>query len=188
MTVGRLACLLLGALLLLGPPVPGAAQGRIPAPPPRLGTQPPRTQPREAAREPGREPGRDAGRDVFLQAIGMLAGQGLVLGHESLDGILVRYENKLLPKDKALASLGDAARYADLVLAAFRGRLMGELSDQEKKDLALLIGFYEIERQAIEALAAYVRSGGGKNREAFGQLQERVAAIVRQISLGGGQP
>uniref|UniRef100_I2Q464 DUF2059 domain-containing protein n=1 Tax=Desulfovibrio sp. U5L TaxID=596152 RepID=I2Q464_9BACT len=184
MTVGRLACLLLGALLLLGAPVPGAAQGRIPAPPPRLGTPPARSQPREAAREPG----RDAGRDVFLQAIGMLAGQGLVLGHESLDGIFVRYENKLLPKDQALASLGDAARYADLVLAAFRGRLMGELSDQEKKDLALLIGFYEIERQAIEALAAYVRSGGGKNREAFGQLQERVAAIVRQISLGGGQP
>jgi hypothetical protein len=184
MTVGRLGWLFLGALVVFGLPAPGGAQGRIPAPPPRLAAPAARPQPREAVREPG----RDAGREVFLQAIGMLAGQGLVLGHESLDGILVRYENKLLPKDKALASLGDAARYADLVLAAFRGRLMGELSEQEKTDLALLIGFYEIERQAIEALAAYVRSGGGKNREAFEQLQERVAAIVRQISLGGGQP
>lgn len=186
MAVGRLACLLVGGFVL-GAPVPGAAQGRIPAPPPRLSAPAVRSPAREAAREPGHA-GREASRDVFLQTIGMLAGQGLVLGHAGLDGIFVRYENRLLSKDQALAALGDATRYADLVLAAFRGRLMGELSDQEKKDLALLIGFYEIERQAGEALAAYVRSGGGKNREAFEQLQERVAAIVRQISLGGSGP
>lgn len=125
---------------------------------------------------------------MFLQTIGMLAGQGLVLGHEGLDGIFARYEKKLLPLEGAEQALRDAARYADLVLAAFKGRLMGQLSDQEKKDLALLIGFYEIQRQAIDALLVYVRSGGGKNRENFESLQERVAAIVRQISLGGNAP
>jgi hypothetical protein len=139
-----------------------------------------------AARAAG--PPRDPSRDVFLQTIGMLAGQGLVLGHEALEGIYVRYEKRALPRDAAERALADQARYADWVVAAFRDRLMGRLAEQEKKDLALLIGFYDVQRQAIEALAVYVRSGGAKNREQFEAQQERVTAIIRQISLGGGAP
>lgn len=178
MTRMRLACLVLGACVL-GAPALGAAQsgGRMPAPT-RLSAAPVRSQ--------SRAPAGEAGREAMLQAIGMLAGQGLVLGHENLGGIFVRYENRLLPRDKAETVLGDMGRYVAIVLAAFRGRLMGQLTEQEKKDLELLIGFYEIQGQAVEALRAYVREGGGKNREAFEGLQERVAAIVRQISLGGG--
>ncbi|MEL7641214.1 MAG: hypothetical protein AAGU21_16365 [Solidesulfovibrio sp.] len=134
------------------------------------------------------EPARDPSRDVFLQTIGMLAGQGLVLGHEALEGIHARYEKGILPRENAERALADQARYADWVLAAFKDRLMGRLAEQEKKDLALLIGFYEVQRQAVEALASYVRAGGAKNRENFEAQQERVAAIIRQISLGGGAP
>lgn len=134
------------------------------------------------------QPRKDPARDVFLQAIGMLAGQGLVLGHESLAGIAVRYDKKLLPRDKAEQALADAGRYADLVLATFKDRLMGQLSPEERRDLGLLIGFYEVQREAIQALAACVRDGGRERREAFDALQERVAAIIRQISLGGGAP
>lgn len=134
------------------------------------------------------QPPRDASRDVFLQTIGMLAGQGLVLGHEALDGIYGRFEKGLMPREKAEQALADQARYADWVLAAFKERLMGRLTEQEKRDLALLIGFYEVERQAIAALATYVHAGGSKNREQFESQQERVAAIIRQISLGGGAP
>ncbi|WP_428565891.1 MAG: hypothetical protein ACP59X_05460 [Solidesulfovibrio sp. DCME] len=132
------------------------------------------------------EPARDPSRDVFLQTIGMLAGQGLVLGHEALEGLYARYEKRLVSRENAERALADQARYADWVLAAFKDRLMGRLAEQEKKDLALLIGFYEVQRQAVEALAVYVRMGGAKNRENVEAQLERLAAIIRQISLGGG--
>lgn len=129
-------------------------------------------------------PQKDTPRDVFLQTIGLLAGQGLVLGHESLNGIAARFDKRLLPKDHALAALTAARRYTDLVLAAFSERLMGHLSDAEKKDLQLMIGFYETQRQAINALADYIRSGGSaKKRLPFEEQQAKVAAIIRQISL-----
>ncbi|EFL49487.1 conserved hypothetical protein [Solidesulfovibrio fructosivorans JJ]] len=128
----------------------------------------------------------DPSRDVFLQTIGMLAGQGLALGHESLQGIVVRYEKRVLPREEALRRLAAEARYADLVLAAFKERLMTRLAPQEQKDLSLLIGYYEIQRQAIEALAVYVRSSGAKNRQRFEELQKQVGEVLRRISLGGG--
>lgn len=168
MTAKRLSCLLLAALLCGGVSV-GAAQ---------VGAAQVRAAPVR----------KDSARDVLLQTIGMLAGQGLVLGHENLDGIFVRFENKLLSREKAEQALAGAARYAGLVLGVFRGRLMGQLDEQEKKDLMLLVGFYEAERDAIAALGAYVRDGGGKNRESFEKSQERVAAIIRQISLGATTP
>ncbi len=131
------------------------------------------------------QPAHDPARDVFLRTIGMLAGQGIVLGHEALEGVLVRFEKGTLSREQAGRILADQARYADWVLTVFRTRLMSRLAEQEKKDLALLIGFYELERQAIGALTDYVKDGGAKKRRAFEELQERVAAIIRQISLGG---
>ncbi|MFU2210851.1 hypothetical protein [Solidesulfovibrio sp. C21] len=131
---------------------------------------------------------RDPSRDVFLQTIGMLAGQGLALGHESLQGIAVRYEKRLLPREETVRRLAGEARYADLVLAAFKERLMARLDPQEQKDLSLLIGFYEVQRQAIEALAVYVRSGGAKNRQRFEELQKQVGEVIRRISLVGEAP
>jgi hypothetical protein len=129
---------------------------------------------------------KDGTRDVFLQTIGLLAGQGLVVGHESLEGLAARFEKRQMPKDKALEALSAARRYAELVLSAFSNRLMGQLTDEEKKDLKLLIGFYETQRGAIVALTDYVRLGGAKNREAFEEMQGRVAAIIRQITLPAG--
>jgi hypothetical protein len=132
---------------------------------------------------------KDATRDVFLQTIGLLAGQGLVIGHENLDGIAARFEKKLLPRDRALEALIAARRYTDLVLSAFADRLMGQLTEAEKKDLNLMIGFYETHRQAVNALADYIRSGGNaKKRLPFEEQQARVAAIIRQISPVGAQP
>jgi hypothetical protein len=131
---------------------------------------------------------KDPTRDVFLQSIGLLAGQGLVLGHESLGGIMMRYDRKLLTRDKALATLIIIRRYTDLVLQDFSGRLMAQLTGEEKKDLTLLMGFYEDQRQAIVALAEYVRVGGAANRQTFEENQTRVAAIIRQISLAGPRP
>jgi len=129
---------------------------------------------------------KNTSRDIFLQSIGMLAGQGLVLGHEALVGIAARFEARALPREQAEQALADAARYADLVVATFKGRLMGQLTPEEKRDLNLLIGFYGVQREAIAALAVYVRDGEAKSREAFEANQERVAAIIRQISLGNG--
>ena len=149
----RVVGLLLAAGLLLGSPAQGLAQKA------------------------------EAGRDVFLQTIGLLAGQGLVLGHENLEGIFGRYEKRQLPKDKALLELTVARRYVDLVLVAFTNRLMGQLAAQEQQDLKLLIGFYEVQREAIAALAEYVRLGGPKQRQTFDEMQARVSAIIRQISL-----
>jgi hypothetical protein len=131
---------------------------------------------------------RDPSRDVFLQTIGMLAGQGLVLGHENLEGLCVRYDKRLLPRDQALSLLADAGRYTDWVLATFKERLMARLDTGEQQDLTLLIGFYELQHQAIEALAVYVRSGSAKNRENFQNLQDKVAAVIGRISLGGRKP
>lgn len=131
---------------------------------------------------------KDPTRDVFLQTIGMLAGQGLVVGHESLAGILARYDRKLLTRDKALETLVTCRRYTDLVLTTFSGRLMAQLSGEEKKDLTLLVGFYEAQRDAILALAEYVRTGGTAKKQAFEENQARVAAIIRQISLTGAKP
>ncbi len=129
---------------------------------------------------------KSSSRDILLQSIGMLAGQGLVLGHEALAGIAARYEAKTLPREQAEQALADAARYAELVVATFKGRLMSQLSAEEKRDLALLIGFYEVQREAIASLAAYVRDGEAKSRQRFEADQERVSAIIRQISLGVG--
>jgi hypothetical protein len=128
----------------------------------------------------------DATRDVFLQTIGLLAGQGLVVGHENLEGIFGRYEKRQLPKDKALLALAAARRYVELVMTTFSGRLMGQLTEQEKQDLKMLIGFYEVQRGAILALTDYVRLGGPKNRQAFDEMQARVAAIIHQITLPAG--
>ena len=130
---------------------------------------------------------KDPARDIFLQTIGLLAGQGLVAAHENLEGILVRFEKKLMPRDKALEALTATRRYVDLVLTDFSERLMGQLTGEEKKDLILLISFYETQRAAIVALTDYVRTGGPKNRDAFEEQQGRVAAIIRQISLAGGR-
>lgn len=146
---------------------------------------PMRVTAREQPHVQPREQGQDQGREVMLQTIGMLAGQGLVLGHEALAGVYVRYDKRLLSQEDAARAAADQLRYADWVLGVFKGRLMRELKEQERKDLALLIGFYEVERQAVQALAMYVKDGGAKNREAFEALQERVAAVIRQISLGG---
>jgi hypothetical protein len=148
---------------------------------------PMRVTAREQPHAQPREQGQDQGREVMLQTIGMLAGQGLVLGHEALSGVYVRYDKRLLSQEDAARAAVDQLRYADWVLGVFKGRLMRELRDQERKDLALLIGFYEVERQAAQALVTYVKEGGAKNREAFEALQERVAAVIRQISLGGAQ-
>ena len=146
-----------------------------------------REQPHAQPHVQPREQGQDQGREVMLQTIGMLAGQGLVLGHEALSGVYVRYDKRLLSQEDAARAAADQLRYADWVLGVFKGRLMRELKDQERKDLTLLIGFYEVERQAAQALVIYVKDGGAKNREAFEALQERVAAVIRQISLGGAQ-
>lgn len=128
-----------------------------------------------------------AAKDVYLQTIGLLAGQGLVLGHENLESIAARYEKHQLPKDKALLALAVANRYAELVLATFSERLMGQLEAGAQQDLKLLIGYYEVQRGAIVALRDYVRSGGAKNRQAFLEMQDRVAAVIRQIALPAGK-
>ena len=147
-----------------------------------------RREPVRDLRPPAPQVKKDTARDVMLQTIGMLAGQGLVFGHESLEGLFVRYENRLVPKEAAAAFLTDAGRYAALVVTAFKTRLMGQLAEQERKDLGLLIGFYEAQAEAVASLAAYVRDGGGANREAFRKNQDRVGAIIHQISLGAATP
>lgn len=131
------------------------------------------------------QPARDASREAMLQTIGMLAGQGLVLGHEALVGLAARSDKRLVSREKAEQTLADMARYADLVLLVFKDRLMGRLGPEERRDLGQLIGYYQVEREAVAALAAYVR-GEAKNREAFDASLERLAGIIRQIRLGGG--
>lgn len=131
------------------------------------------------------QPARDPSREVFLQTIGMLAGQGLVLGHEALAGLAARYDKRLVTREAAGKTLADMGRYAELVRAAFKDRLMGRLGPEERRDLGLLIGFYQVEGEAVAALAAYVR-GEAKSREAFDAALERLSAIIRQISLGSG--
>lgn len=132
----------------------------------------------------------DAARSVFLQTIGLLAGQGLVLGYTNLEGIAARFEKHQLQKDKALVLLGAARRYTELTLAAFSGRLMAQLAEGERQDLKLLIGYYEIQRGAIVALSDFVRTGAAKDRQAFEEMQSRVVAVIRQISLtpAGAEP
>lgn len=128
-------------------------------------------------------------RDIFLQTIGLLAGQGLVVGHENLNGIAARFDRRILKRDAALTALAAARRYVDMVLSTFNHRLMGQLAGEEKKDLSLLIGFYETQRSAIVALTDYVRSAGNrKKRLPFEEQQAKVAAIIRQISLPRAQP
>ena len=175
--VKRIVCAALVVLFAGG--VCGAAS-------PRVRTQirpaaPPQAQPHG---EPAQAAGRDQGREAMLQTIGLLAGQGLVLGHEALAGVYGRYEKRLLTREQAERAASDQMRYAEWVMTAFKDRLMRQLTEQERKDLGLLIGFYDVERQAAQALVAYVKDGGSKNREAFEAAQERVAAIIRQISLG----
>jgi len=132
---------------------------------------------------------KDPTRDIFLQTIGLLAGQGLVTGYENLEGIAARFDRRLLPRDRALEALAAARRYVDLVLSTFSNHLMGQLTGEEKKDLSLLIGFYETHREAIITLADYVRSGGNKKKRLpFEEKQAQVAAIIRQISLANSRP
>ena len=131
------------------------------------------------------QPGKDASREAMLQTIGLLAGQGLVLGHEALTGLAARYDKRLVDRETAGRTLAEMGRYAELVQAVFKERLMGRLGSEERRDLGLLIGFYQIEGEAVAALAAYVR-GEAKTREAFDAALERLAAIIRQISLGKG--
>ena len=130
-------------------------------------------------------PAKDASREAMLQAIGMLAGQGLLLGHEALAGLAARYDKRLATREAVGQTLADMGRYAELVQAAFKDRLMNRLGPEERRDLGLLIGFYQIEGEAVAALAAYVR-GETKSRDAVDAALERLAAIVRQISLGKG--
>jgi|GEM_PF-2322006 len=128
-------------------------------------------------------------RDVFLQTIGLLAGQGLVIGHENLEGIAARFDKRSLNRDGALAALAAARHYVDLVLSAFNNHLMGQLAGEERKDLAMLIGFYETQRSAINTLADYIRSGGNKKKRLpFEEEQAKVVAIIRQISLPRAHP
>lgn len=131
----------------------------------------------------GRAQTTDAARNVFLQTIGLLAGQGLVLGYTNLDGIAARFEKRQLPKNKALTLLEAARRYTELTLAAFSERLMPRLAEGERQDLKLLIGYYEIQRGAVVALTDFVRTGAAKDRQAFEEMQHRVAAVIRQIAL-----
>ncbi len=65
---------------------------------------------------------------------------------------------------------------------------MAQLSDEEKKDLTLLVGFYEAQRDAILALAEYVSTGNAAKKQAFEESQTRVGAIIRQISLSAVKP
>ncbi|OLN24748.1 hypothetical protein DVDV_3957 [Desulfovibrio sp. DV] len=130
---------------------------------------------------------RDPGREAMLQTIGMLAGQGLVLGHEALAGLAARYEKGLVSREQAGRVLADMGRYAELVAGVFKDRLMGRLGPEERRDLGQLIGFYEVERECVAALAAFV-GGEAKNRAAFDASMERLSGIIRQISLGQGAP
>ena len=130
-------------------------------------------------------PAKDASREAMLHTIGMLAGQGLLLGHEALAGLAARYDKRLATREAVGQTLADMGRYAELVQAAFKDRLMNRLGPEERRDLGLLIGFYQVEGEAVAALAAYVR-GETKSRDAFDAALERLAAIIRQISLGKG--
>ncbi|KHK01130.1 hypothetical protein [Desulfovibrio sp. TomC] len=130
---------------------------------------------------------KDPSREAMLQTIGMLAGQGLVLGHEALAGVAARYEKGLISREQAGQVLADMGRYAELVMGVFKDRLMGRLGPEERRDLGLLIGFYGVERETVAALAAVV-SGEAKNRAAFEASMERLSGIIRQISLGQGTP
>jgi hypothetical protein len=133
------------------------------------------------------QPARDPARETMLQTIGLLAGQGLVLGHEALAGLAARAEKGLVSREQAGQVLADMGRYTELVLTVFKDRLMGRLGPDERRDLGQLIGYYQVEGEAVAALAAYVR-GEAKNRAAFDASLERLSAIIRQISLGQGAP
>ncbi|MHC1791683.1 hypothetical protein [Solidesulfovibrio sp.] len=133
------------------------------------------------------QPAKDPSREAMLQTIGMLAGQGLVLGHEALVGLAARHDKRLVRREEALQTLADMARYTELVLAVFTDRLMGRLAPDERRDLGQLIGYYRIEGEAVAALAAFV-GGEVQSREAFDASLGRLAAIIRQISLGRSAP
>ena len=131
------------------------------------------------------QPAKDPSREAMLQTIGLLAGQGLTLGHEALAGLAARYDKGLLDRAAAGRILAEMGRYAELVQVVFKERLMGRLGPEEQRDLGLLIGFYQVEGEAVAALSAYVR-GEAASREAFDAALKRLAAIIRQISLGKG--
>jgi hypothetical protein len=129
-------------------------------------------------------PTADPGREALLQTIGLLAGQGLWLGHETLAGLLARFEKRLVSREQAAQILADLGRYAALTQAVFKDRLLARLSTEERRDLGLLIGYYGALQEAASALAAYVAGQGG-TRAGFDAAMERLGSIVRQISLGG---
>ena len=133
-------------------------------------------QPSASVQEPGRE--------VMLQTIGMLAGQGLWLGREALAGLAGRAEKRLVDREQAGRSLADMTRYIDVTLAVFKDRLMGRLAPEERRDLTLLIGYYEAFREAAASLAAYLGGEAG-GRAAYETAMERLGAALNQISLGG---
>ena len=119
----------------------------------------------------------------MLQTIGLLAGQGLWLGREALVGLAARLEKRLIDREQAGRVLADLGRYVDLTLGAFKERLMGRLSADERRDLGLLVGYYEALREAATALGDYARGESG-TRAAFDAAMERLGAALNQISLG----
>lgn len=129
-------------------------------------------------------PAQDPGREVMLQTIGMLAGQGLWLGREALAGLAGRAEKRLIDREQAGRALADMTRYIDVTLAVFKDRLMGRLAPEERRDLTLLIGYYETFREAAASLAAYLGGEAG-GRAAYETAMERLGAALNQISLGG---
>lgn len=149
---------------------------------PAPGPRPAVSGPGPAAQAPG--VAQDPGREVMLQTIGMLAGQGLWLGREALAGLAGRAEKRLVDREQAGRSLADMTRYIDVTLAVFKDRLMGRLAPEERRDLTLLIGYYETFREAATSLAAYLGGEAG-GRAAYETAMERLGAALNQISLGG---
>ena len=78
-------------------------------------------------------PAKDASREAMLHTIGMLAGQGLLLGHEALAGLAARYDKRLATREAVGQTLADMGRYAELVQAAFKERLMNRLGPEERR-------------------------------------------------------
>ena len=150
--------------------------GPAPGPRPAVSGPGPAAQASGAAQDPGRE--------VMLQTIGMLAGQGLWLGREALAGLAGRAEKRLVDREQAGRSLADMTRYIDVTLAVFKDRLMGRLAPEERRDLTLLISYYETFREAAASLAAYLGGEAG-GRAAYETAMERLGAALNQISLGG---
>jgi len=166
---------LAASLALSAPALAASRMSVAPAPGPRPAPAVP------ASQGPA---GTDPGREVMLQTVGMLAGQGLWLGREALAGLAGRAEKRLIDREQAGRALADMTRYIDVTLAVFKDRLMGRLAPEERRDLTLLIGYYETFREAAASLAAYLGGEAG-GRALYEAAMERLGATLNQISLGG---